>query len=51
MICIDCAEKAKAYSYQELAQKTYGFWNKVGLNGVFFFANWGTVVAYLVLTC
>jgi len=49
MLVIRSSEKAKVYSYQELAQLTFGHGLRKFVNVVFFFANWGTAIAYLVL--
>jgi len=46
---IRSSEKAKVFSYQELAQITFGNYLRQFVNIVFFFANWGTAIAYLVL--
>lgn len=49
MLVIRSAEKAKVYSYQELAYITFGKPFRTIVNIVFFFSNWGPAIAYIIL--
>ncbi len=49
IILVKCGEGFGAYSYQSLAEITYGRWYKQLVNIVFFLTCWGASIAILIM--